>query len=168
MLGTNGVHNSMFASSDMQVKVAMLAIDWEGDTREMSVAVEGDNDLQVIFKGNDEHGYVYVVRNTGSARRPHARAAVCESRVNCRSLGVEGGELPASRLRLGGDAIEKSDDDEISVASEDAGDEETTKEDDAGNEQAAEKQCGDGNKRKVCTNGNDVNDNVWPRSGMEA
>jgi len=57
---------------------------------------------------------------------------------NCRSLGSEGGERPASRLRLGGETIKMSDDDVISVTSEDAGDE-ATKEDDAGNEQAAEK-----------------------------
>jgi len=87
---------------------------------------------------------------------------------NCRSLGVEGGELLASRLRLGGDTIEMLDDDEISVPSEDTGDEEATKEDDAGDERATEKQCGDGNRRKGCADGNDVNDNVWPRSGMEA
>ncbi|KAJ8444456.1 hypothetical protein Cgig2_005978 [Carnegiea gigantea] len=156
--------------------------------------VEGDNDVQVIFKGSDEHGYMYVARNAGPMRRPHVRAAVCESRVrdigggkqiarsggkcndgqevgeergnneatvkhNCRSLGVEGGELPASRLRLGGDTIEMSDDDEIFVASEDASDEEATKEDDAEDERATEKQYGDGN---------DVNGNVWPHSGMEA
>ncbi|KAJ8446008.1 hypothetical protein Cgig2_012352 [Carnegiea gigantea] len=79
---------------------------------------------------------------------------------NCRSLGVEGGELPASRLFLGGDTIEMSYDNEISVASEDAGDEEATKEDDARDERAAKKQCGDGNKRKGCADRNDVNDNV--------
>jgi len=53
---------------------------------------------------------------------------------NCRSLGVKGGELPARRLRLGRDTIEMSDGDEISVASEDAGDEEAIKEDNAGDE----------------------------------
>ena len=73
-----------------------------------------------------------------------------------------------SRPCLGGDTIEMSDDDEISVALEDAGDEEATKEDNAGDERAAEKQYGDGNKRNWCTNENDVNDNVWPRSRMEA
>ncbi|KAJ8438309.1 hypothetical protein Cgig2_018789 [Carnegiea gigantea] len=87
---------------------------------------------------------------------------------NSRSLGVEGGELLVSRLHLGGNTIEISDDDEISVASMDAGDEEATKEDDAGDERAAEKQCGDGNKTKGSADGNDINDNVWPRSGMEA
>jgi len=73
-----------------------------------------------------------------------------------------------SRPCLGGDTIEMSDDDEISVVSEDAGDEEATEEDDAGDEEAAERRCGDGNKREGCAYGNDVNDNVWPCSGMEA
>ncbi|KAJ8430803.1 hypothetical protein Cgig2_005210 [Carnegiea gigantea] len=177
--------------SDMSEEKLWYSLKYD---REMLVAVEGDNDVQVIFKGNDEHGYMYVAGNAGPVRRPPARAAVCESRVrdigegkqiagsggkcndgeevgeergnneagvkhNYRSLGVERGELPASRLRLGGDTIEMSDDDEISVASKDAGDEEATKEDNAGDVRAAEKQCGDWNKRKWCTNGNDASDN---------
>ncbi|KAJ8444863.1 hypothetical protein Cgig2_029794 [Carnegiea gigantea] len=131
---------------------------------EMLVAVEGDNDVQVIFKGNDEHGYMYIAGNAGLVRRPHKRAIVCESRVRdigegkqiarsggkCNDggeadslyvcvqqlqvIGVEGGELPASRLCLGEDTIEISDDAEISVASEDAGDEEATNEDNEGDE----------------------------------
>ncbi|KAJ8435277.1 hypothetical protein Cgig2_030032 [Carnegiea gigantea] len=85
-------------------------------------------------------------------------------------VGEERGDNEAGvkRLRLGGDTIEISDDDEISLASEDTGDEEATKDDNEGDERAAEKQCGDGNKRKGCTDGNDVNDNVWRRYGMEA
>ncbi|KAJ8450566.1 hypothetical protein Cgig2_020203 [Carnegiea gigantea] len=150
--------------------------------RKMLVAVEGDSDVKVIFKGNNEHRYMYVAGNSGPVKRAQDRAAQlvrsgrkCDDGVevgeeggnnqvglkrNCRSLGSEGAELPASRLRLGGDTIEMLDDDEISVASEDAGDEETTKEDDAGDEQAAEKRCDDGNKRKGFADGNDVNDNV--------
>ena len=58
---------------------------------------------------------------------------------NCRSLGVEGRELLASRLRLGGDTIEMLDDDEISIASDDGRDEEVNE-----------------------------NGNVWPRSGLQA
>ncbi|KAJ8422109.1 hypothetical protein Cgig2_011152 [Carnegiea gigantea] len=76
-----------------------------------------------------------------------------------RSLGAEGGELPASRLRLGGDTIELSDDDKISSVSEDASDEETTKEDNAGDEQSAERCCDDGNKRKGSADRNYVNNN---------
>ncbi|KAJ8423840.1 hypothetical protein Cgig2_024298 [Carnegiea gigantea] len=136
--------------SDMSEEKLWYSLKYD---REMLVAVEGDNDVQVIFKGNDEHGYMYIVENTGPMRRPHTRAALCESRVRdigegkqiarsggkCndgeevgeergnneaggkRSLGVEGGELLASRLHLGRDTIEMSDDDEISVASEDTG-----------------------------------------------
>ncbi|KAJ8436084.1 hypothetical protein Cgig2_000986 [Carnegiea gigantea] len=107
--------------------------------REMLVAVEGDNDVKIIFKGNDEHGYLYVARNGGPMRQARESVAICTGRVNCRSLGTEGGELPASRLRLGGDTIELSDDDEISIASEDTSDEETTKQDNASEEQSAEK-----------------------------
>ncbi|KAJ8435321.1 hypothetical protein Cgig2_022922 [Carnegiea gigantea] len=61
-----------------------------------------------------------------------------------------------------------SDDNEISIASEDVGDREATEEDDVGDEGAAEKQCGDGTKRKGCDDGNDVNVNVWPCSRMQA
>ncbi|KAJ8435830.1 LOW QUALITY PROTEIN: hypothetical protein Cgig2_009107 [Carnegiea gigantea] len=96
--------------------------------REMLVGIEGDSDVKVIFKGNDEHGYMYVARNSSSER-----AVVCEGRVrdfregkqiarsgrkyddvvevgveggnnqvgvkrNYRSLGSEGGELPVSKL----------------------------------------------------------------------
>ncbi|KAJ8422133.1 hypothetical protein Cgig2_008647 [Carnegiea gigantea] len=157
--------------------------------REMFTAVEVDNNVKVIFKGNDEHGYMYIGRNAGQVRRPYARAVAFEARVRdigegkqiARSGGkcndgeevgeergnndVEvitgrrrgaAGEQAASR----GDTIEMSDDDEISIASEDVGDEEATKKDDAGDERAAEKQCGDGNKREGCADGNDVNDNL--------
>ncbi|KAJ8426145.1 hypothetical protein Cgig2_032836 [Carnegiea gigantea] len=148
--------------SDMSEEKLWYSLKYD---REMLVAVEGDNDVQVIFKGSDEHNCMYVVENAGPVRRPYARAAVCKSRVrdigdgkqiarsggkcndgeevgeecgnneagvkrNYMSLGVDGGELSASRLRLGGDIIEISDDDEISIASEDADDEKATKEDD--------------------------------------
>ncbi|KAJ8422878.1 LOW QUALITY PROTEIN: hypothetical protein Cgig2_027361 [Carnegiea gigantea] len=126
--------------SDMSEEKLWYSLKYD---REMLIAVKGDNNVQVIFKGNDEDGYIYVAENAGSVR----------------SLGVKGGELPASSLHLGGDTIKMSDDNDISVASKDAGDEEATKEDNAGDEQAAEKQCGDGNKRKGCVDGNDVNDN---------
>jgi len=59
-----------------------------------------------------------------------------------------------------------SDDNEISVASEDVGDVEAAEEDDAGDEGAAEKKCGEGRKREGCDDGNDVNNNVWPHSEM--
>ncbi|KAJ8441226.1 hypothetical protein Cgig2_033950 [Carnegiea gigantea] len=144
----------------------------------MLVAVEGESDVKVIFKGNDEHGYLYEsaairkgrVRDCRdgkllgtSGRTGNDGVQVGRERGNnqarCRSLGSEGRELPASRLRLGGDTMELSDDDEISIVSKDAGDEETTKEDDAGDEQPAKKRCDSGSKRKGSTDGNDVNDN---------
>ncbi|KAJ8428623.1 hypothetical protein Cgig2_015741 [Carnegiea gigantea] len=166
--------------------------------REMLVAVEGDSNVKVIFKGNDEHGHLYVAGNGGPTRQAQESAAVCEGRVrdyhdgktgrkcddgvevgeesgnnqagvkrNSKSLESKRGELPASRLRLRGDRIELSDDDEISVASEDAGDEETTKENDAGDEQVAEKRYDDGNKRKGSADGYDMNDNWPPRKARK-
>ncbi|KAJ8424605.1 hypothetical protein Cgig2_014409 [Carnegiea gigantea] len=151
--------------------------------REMLVPVEVDSDVEVIFKGNDEHGYLYVSGNAGPVRREHARAAVCEARErdtgegkqigksgrkcndvqevgeergnnkagvkqDCRSVGVEGGEQPGRRLCVGEDAIELPNDDEISVASEDAGDAKAAEEDNAGDEGAAQKKCGEGSKRE--------------------
>jgi len=87
---------------------------------------------------------------------------------NCRSMGVEGGEQAGSKQRLGGDTIEMLDDGKISITLEDAGDREAAEKDNAGDEGAAEKRCGDGSKREGCDDVNDVNDNVWPRSGMQA
>ncbi|KAJ8422831.1 hypothetical protein Cgig2_022182 [Carnegiea gigantea] len=157
--------------SDMSEEKLWYSLKYD---RKILMAVEVDSDVEVIFKGNDEHGYIYVAGDTSPMRRPHSRAAVCEARVrdtgegkqiarsggkcndgeevgeersnnevgvkrNCRLLGVEGGEQLASRLRLGGDAIEMSGDNEISFTSEDAGDEEATKKDDAGDEGVAKK-----------------------------
>ncbi|KAJ8428406.1 LOW QUALITY PROTEIN: hypothetical protein Cgig2_024552 [Carnegiea gigantea] len=154
--------------------------------REMLVPVEVDSNVEVIFKGNEEHGYLYVARNARPVRQEHARAAVCEARERdtgegkqigrsgrkcndevaeeCgnneagvkRSVGVEGGEQPGNRLRVGGDAIELSDDDEISIVSEDADDAEAAEEDDVGDEGAAENKCGEGSKREGCDDGNDL------------
>ncbi|KAJ8449683.1 LOW QUALITY PROTEIN: hypothetical protein Cgig2_001339 [Carnegiea gigantea] len=62
--------------SDMSEEKLWYSLNYD---REMLVVVEGDNN--VIFKGNDEYGYMYVAENAGPVRRPHARAAVCESRV---------------------------------------------------------------------------------------
>ncbi|KAJ8433491.1 hypothetical protein Cgig2_018025 [Carnegiea gigantea] len=205
--GGRGREIVMYVLCGVLVESGDGKVTYEGGSRKCMVIREGIGVKEllkmVIFKGNDEHGYMYVAGNAGPVRQPHARVVVCESRVqdigegkqiarsggkcnddeevgeesdnnearvkrNSRSLGVEGGELRGSRLRLRGDTIEMSDDDEISIATEDAGDEEATKEDNAGDERAAEKQCSDRNKRKGCTDGNGVNDNVWPRSGMEA
>jgi len=62
--------------------------------REMLVAAEVDSDVEVIFKGNDEHSYIYVAGNAGPVRRPHTRAAVCEATV--RDTG-EGKKMARSR-----------------------------------------------------------------------
>ena len=37
--------------------------------REMLMAIEGDSNMKVIFKGNDEHGHMYVTENGGPVRR---------------------------------------------------------------------------------------------------
>ncbi|KAJ8446385.1 hypothetical protein Cgig2_019278 [Carnegiea gigantea] len=151
--------------------------------REMLVAVEVDSDVEVIFKGNDERGYIYVAGNAGPMRREHARGAVCEARErdtgegkqigrsgrkcnDVQEVGEERGNNEAGIKRydfctdVGGhrrrgaageqatsrrDTIEMSDEDEISVASEDAGDREAAEEDDAGDEGAAEKRCANAN-----------------------
>ncbi|KAJ8424632.1 hypothetical protein Cgig2_032812 [Carnegiea gigantea] len=151
----------------------------------MLVPIKVDSDVEVIFKGNDEHGYLYLAGNAGLVGQEHARAAVCKTRESgrkCNDVQEVGEERdnneagvkryvfhtdPGSRLRVEGDAIELSDDDEISIASEDAGDAEAAEEDDAGDEGAVEKKCGKGSKREGCNDGNDVNDNAWPRSGMQ-
>ncbi|KAJ8428373.1 hypothetical protein Cgig2_012520 [Carnegiea gigantea] len=70
-----------------------------------------------------------------------------------------GGKRWGSKLRVGGDTIELSKDDEISIVLENAGDEEATKQDDAGDEQSPEKGCDEGMKRKGCGDGNDMNNN---------
>ncbi|KAJ8430689.1 hypothetical protein Cgig2_018415 [Carnegiea gigantea] len=70
--------------------------------REMLVAVEGDSDMKVILKGNDEHGYMYVARNSGLVTQAHQRGAVCEGRVrDC----CEGKQIPRSG-RMCDDGVE--------------------------------------------------------------
>ncbi|KAJ8428527.1 hypothetical protein Cgig2_009214 [Carnegiea gigantea] len=73
-----------------------------------------------------------------------------------RSLGSVEGEQPQSRLRLGGDIIELSDYNEISIAPEDTGDEETTAKANAGDEQSPEKGYDEGTTGKWRGDGNDV------------
>ncbi|KAJ8438308.1 hypothetical protein Cgig2_018788 [Carnegiea gigantea] len=62
--------------------------------REILVVVEVDSDVEVIFKGNYKHGYIYVAGNAGPMRRQRTRAAVCEARVSGRKCnhGEEVGE----------------------------------------------------------------------------
>ncbi|KAJ8445817.1 hypothetical protein Cgig2_027898 [Carnegiea gigantea] len=44
----------------------------------MLMAMEWDIDVRMIFKGNDEHNYLYVVSNNGSRRRVLKGVAACE------------------------------------------------------------------------------------------
>ncbi|KAJ8423694.1 hypothetical protein Cgig2_003378 [Carnegiea gigantea] len=122
----------------------------------MVMEVEGDADVRMFVKENDEHEYFYVGDNDGPKRRTHRAAASREGRIRSYDHGVscgrsgrdrddmveEGrkgvglkkvvvskmggciGDHPQTRLRVGREIIELSDDYEISVASEDVGDDE--------------------------------------------
>jgi len=52
--------------SDMSEEKLWYSLKYD---REMLVAVEGDSDVKVIFKGNDENGYMYVAGNGVPVRR---------------------------------------------------------------------------------------------------
>ncbi|KAJ8421054.1 hypothetical protein Cgig2_015014 [Carnegiea gigantea] len=103
----------------------------------------GDSNVKMIFKGNDEHGYMCVIGNGGPVRQAQERDAVCEGRVRdfhegkqiARSggkyddgveVGEEGGNKQV-RVKL------------YDFDKDDADDEEAIKEDDAGDKRAAEK-----------------------------
>ena len=45
------------------------------------MAVEGDADMRMFFKGNEEHGYLYVGGNDGPTRRAYKAGAACEGRT---------------------------------------------------------------------------------------
>jgi len=60
-------------------------------------------------------------------------------------------------LRLGGEFIELFDDNEISIVSDDMGDEETT-----------ERRGDEGTKGRGCDEGNDKSDSIWPRTSLQA
>ncbi|KAJ8420184.1 LOW QUALITY PROTEIN: hypothetical protein Cgig2_013364 [Carnegiea gigantea] len=126
---------------------------------QMLTAVEGDTDVRIIFKGNDEHDYLYVGGNIGLMRRAQKSVAYVKDeytlvmmawyvtrvgeiammlcnwiekematstseKVGHWSMKEANVELQ-TRLRLGREIIRLSDDDEISVMSDDVGDEET-------------------------------------------
>ncbi|KAJ8427307.1 hypothetical protein Cgig2_032956 [Carnegiea gigantea] len=107
--------------------------------REMLVAVEGGTNVKMILKGNDEHDCLYVAGNEESV-------AVFEGRVR----DFHDGKLFGRTGRNGDDGVEV-DDDEISIVSEDAGDEEIIEQDDTGDKQSAEKGCDKGKRRNSCT-----------------
>jgi len=44
----------------------------------MLVAVAGDVDVRMVFKGNNEHGYFYMSGNDGLKRRAQKAGAACE------------------------------------------------------------------------------------------
>ena len=49
---------------------------------QMSMTVEGDVDVRFFFKGNEEHGYLYVGENDRPMRRGHKDGAACEGRTH--------------------------------------------------------------------------------------
>ncbi|KAJ8434544.1 hypothetical protein Cgig2_004310 [Carnegiea gigantea] len=105
----------------------------------------------------------------GPLRRAQAGVVVCEGRVRggedgnvcCRSgrnghdgveVGWEGDHklVGRKRQRLGGNLIEMSDEDDISIASDDAGDEDTIAPENRGDEQSPQTSSDQGTKRKGC------------------
>jgi len=76
-------------------------------------------------------------------------------RAGVRGSGECSDDHPQTRVRVGGEVIEMSDDDEISVASEDVG------EDEAVVQGGKESSQGKGSDER--SNGNE---SVWPRSGL--
>ncbi|KAJ8436478.1 hypothetical protein Cgig2_000463 [Carnegiea gigantea] len=60
--------------------------------RQMLMTVEGDMDMRMVFKGNEEHGYLYVGENDRLTRRGHKDGAACEGCTHS-CLCVMGGEL---------------------------------------------------------------------------
>lgn len=47
----------------------------------MLMAVEGDADMSMFFKGTEEHGYLYVGGNDGPMRRGYKGGATYEGRT---------------------------------------------------------------------------------------
>ncbi|KAJ8438541.1 LOW QUALITY PROTEIN: hypothetical protein Cgig2_024630 [Carnegiea gigantea] len=134
------------------------------------MALEGDMDMSMIFKGNEEHGYLYVGGKEGSMRRAQNGITVREGRVESSNdvmvCGTSGGnivhdvvakEMTNKSDRKSGEIINVSDEDEISVTSNDAREEDTT--DKGGDE---------GRSGEEFAEGNEGNDIVWPRLGLQA
>ncbi|KAJ8440774.1 hypothetical protein Cgig2_007180 [Carnegiea gigantea] len=100
--------------------------------KEILIAVEGDMDVRMIFKENDEHDSLYVGSNDASRRRPQKHV-----------------------VKPRGEIIELFDDDEIIVASNDVGDEET-----------AEIGADEGTQGRGVDEVNNKSDSFWPRSSL--
>ncbi|KAJ8421275.1 hypothetical protein Cgig2_026806 [Carnegiea gigantea] len=60
--------------------------------RQMLMTVERDVDVRMVFKENEEHGYLYVGENDRPTRQGHKDGAACEGRTHS-CLCVMGGEL---------------------------------------------------------------------------
>ncbi|KAJ8443355.1 hypothetical protein Cgig2_015836 [Carnegiea gigantea] len=115
--------------------------------------VGGDGVVRMFLKGNDKHGYLYVCESDGSKRRTEKVMRTYDDGVVRRRSGrdtddmVEEGrkgvgvkraavsrhggcidDHPQTRLIVGGEVIEMSDNDEISVASEDVAEDEAATE----------------------------------------
>ena len=56
--------------------------------RGLAMALEGDVDVRMFFKGNDEHGYFYVGDNNGPRRRPEQACVAHVGRTRSCQQGV--------------------------------------------------------------------------------
>ncbi|KAJ8422072.1 hypothetical protein Cgig2_000322 [Carnegiea gigantea] len=147
------------AGSDLFVQKLCYSLKYD---QQMSMAVEGG--------GNEEHGYSYVSWNDGLRRRAQRTSATSEGRMHTCGHGVvytitkrnddaamalvteRGGCVSGhlqSRLRLGGEINKLSNDDEISMVSNDVGDEETIA-----------KECDEGSKGGGYDEENNKNDSL--------
>ncbi|KAJ8435441.1 LOW QUALITY PROTEIN: hypothetical protein Cgig2_012562 [Carnegiea gigantea] len=121
--------------------------------RGMIMDFEGNGDMRMFLKGNDEHGYLYIGKSDGPKRRTQNGTRTCNDGVvhrkssmkrddmveeGCKGVGVKRASVsesgrcihnhPQIRLRVGWEIIEMSNDDKISVASKDMGDDEAATE----------------------------------------
>ncbi|KAJ8431273.1 hypothetical protein Cgig2_011126 [Carnegiea gigantea] len=127
--------------------------------KQILMTLEGDMDMSMISRE------IMNMAICISMRPASKRVAVYEERIETRDDGMSfsgekgecGVEQLQTKLRLEGWIIELSDDDEISIALDDAGGEDTT-----------QKGCDEGTIGKGYAEGNDGNDNVWPQSSLQA
>ncbi|KAJ8424121.1 hypothetical protein Cgig2_009705 [Carnegiea gigantea] len=154
-MGLEEVRRKVSAIISIELTVQKLWYSLNYD-RGMVMELEGDGDVRMFMKGNDEYEYLYVGESNRLKRRTVKATRTCEEGVirvrsgrdrddivqqvgnaagvkrwvTCEyGAGVRGsGECnddhPQTRVRVGGEVIEMSDDDEISVASDDVGEDE--------------------------------------------
>ncbi|KAJ8425493.1 LOW QUALITY PROTEIN: hypothetical protein Cgig2_029575 [Carnegiea gigantea] len=145
-MGLEEVRRKVSEITDNELIVRKLYLKYD---RDMVMELEGGGDVRMFLKGNDEHGYLYVGKSDGPKRHTQKAMRTCDDGVvHVRSgrdrddmdqqdrnrAGVKGAtvsgsggcndDYPQIRLRVGREIIEMSDDDEISVASEDVGEDE--------------------------------------------